>query len=264
MDLELRLRSGDGAYRWFSCTAGPIAAEPGDNYVGVCIDISTQRHAQASRDVLAAKLLAAQEVERSRFARDLHDELGHQVVLLDAALDTAMRQRWSRTHSLSTLRAARSKLQEIAASIHALAHRLHPAKLRLLGLKATLQALCRDIGIEADKDVRFEARDVPDDIDETVTVSLFRVTQEALQNAVKHSGARTITVELTGVGDALRLRIADDGGGFDPLTVPSAGLGLMTMRERVELLGGTLSITTAPARGTTIDLTVDRKEHGTA
>jgi signal transduction histidine kinase len=264
MNVELRLRTVDGAYRWYSCLAEPLAAaEPwGESYLGVCIDISRQRQAQASREVLAAKLLATQEAERSRYARDLHDELGHQVVLLDAALDTALRQRWSRTQSVSTLRAARSKLQGIAASIHALAHRLHPAKLRLLGLEATLQTLCRDIAVEADKDVRFEARDVPGDIDETVAVSLFRITQEALQNTVKHSGACTITVQLSGMGAALRLRIADDGSGFDPLTVPSAGLGLMTMRERVELMGGTLAITTAPGQGTTIDVVVSDKDRG--
>jgi PAS domain S-box-containing protein len=258
MQVEVRLLTADGSYRWFSCIAERLAAEPGPHaYLGVCIDISNQRHAQASRDALASKVLVAQEAERSRCARDLHDELGHQVVLLDVALDTAMRQPWSRTQSLSTMRAARARLQEIAGSIHALAHRLHPAKLRLLGLAATLQALCRDIAAESSKAVDFVARDVPTDIDETVAVSLFRITQEALQNAVKHSGGPTIAVQLLGAGDTLHLRIVDDGGGFDPLTVRSAGLGLMTMRERVELLmGGTLAITTAPGHGTTIDVVV--------
>jgi signal transduction histidine kinase len=225
-----------------------IAAAMLDRAVG-----NRRRH-----NTIAAKVLASQEAERSRIARDLHDDVGQQVALLDAALATAMRQPFSRTHAESTMLAARTKLHEISHSIHTLAHALHPAKLKLLGLVTTLESLCRDISIEAQTSVRFEATQVPADIADDVAVSMFRLAQEGLQNAVKHSGASTIAVQLIGRGDSLLLRIADDGGGFDPLTHAS-GLGLLTMRERVEMMGGTLTVTTAPAHGTTIEVIVRSK-----
>jgi PAS domain S-box-containing protein len=266
LELELRMRTADGTYRWSACAMAPLCTAEGivDGYVGVSVDVSARRQAESALEAMATRFLAAQEAQRSRIARDLHDDLGHQLVLLDAAVEAALCQHASPAGLQSTLRDVRGKLQQLAISIHELSHSLHPAKLKLLGLAPTLQALCRDIAAEAQWDVRFEATPVPRDIDEDAALCIFRVAQEALQNAVKHSHAQTIGVQLIAADGQLRLRIGDDGGGFDPLVAPSAGLGLLTMRERVELLGGTLAVHTAPTRGTTIEVAVSMKQRGTA
>jgi signal transduction histidine kinase len=237
---------------------GVVATGP-DSTGRTRFDGQRSRRRESAREEIAARLLAAQEAERSRIARDLHDDVGQQVVLLDAALDAALRGRWSRAQAQSAFLAARTKLQEIATSIHTLAHTLHPAKLKLLGLVQTLQALCRDVAVEAGREVRFEAANVPVEIEDDIVLSLFRVAQEALQNAVKHSGAHTIRVNLVGTTERLTLGVTDDGCGFDPASARSEGLGLLTMRERVELVGGTLRIDTARTRGTTIAVTVPWK-----
>jgi PAS domain S-box-containing protein len=259
LSVELRLRALDGAYRWYSCIGAPRFGPDGqlENHLGVCFDISEKRRAESALGEVAAKLVAAQEEERGRVARELHDDLGQQVTLLLSQLDTLARARPASLNRMRTgLAAARRSLQDIASSVHSLSHRLHPAKLRLLGLVPTLDALCRDVSKESGVQVKFQADRIPDHIGEATALGIFRVAQEALQNAVKHSGARTVDVRLTGTPQQLTLRVADTGKGFELLATPSAGLGLLTMRERVELSGGSLRIDTADAQGTTIEATL--------
>ena len=153
----------------------------------------------------------------------------------------------------------RKGLQELASSLHNLSHELHPAKLKLLGLDQTLEALCRDVDAESGVRIDFERAGDHADMAESVALCIFRITQEALQNGVKHSGARHIGVRLIAGRSELTLRIVDDGNGFDPLSSQSTGIGLLTMRERVELEGGFLRIATAPGRGTTIEAIVPVK-----
>jgi signal transduction histidine kinase len=258
-ELDLRLWS-HGAYSSFGCVAAPVIDAGGgvESYVGVCVDTAARHRAESAADDIAGRLLAAQEAERSRIARDLHDDLGQQVTLLEATIEAALGRRGP-SQARSVLMATRTKLREIAASIHTLAYSLHPAKLKLLGLVQTLQTLCRDVAAEAGQDVRFAARDIPSDIDEDVVLCIFRVAQEALQNALKHSGARTIDVDLSATGQRLTLRVVDDGSGFDPDGPRPGGLGLLTMRERVEMVGGALTVITARGHGTTIEASVDAK-----
>jgi PAS domain S-box-containing protein len=256
---ELRLEAADGAYRWWSFVGAPRYAANGDldSYAGICIDGSAGRHADQTLRQLRAKLVVAQEVERSRIARELHDDIGQQVTLLatrlDAVLDTGKR---SRSATAGGLEEVRQGLQELASSIHNLSHELHPAKLKLLGLEPTLAALCRDVSAKSAVRIRFSADSIPSDVPDDSALCVFRVTQEALQNAVKHSGARAVEVRVTGTPSQLQLHIADDGGGFDPLAPHPIGIGLLTIRERIELMGGQSRIDTAPGRGTTIEATV--------
>lgn len=254
---ELRLRRPDGTFRWCAYVAAPHYGEDGtvESYIGACTDISAQRRAESRVEKLAISLQAAPESERSRIARELHDDLGQQVALLDAAVAAALHQRGSRMHALRALRLTQVKLQELAVTIHALAQRLHPTKLKLLGLVATLRALCRDMNAAAVQNITFAAEPLPV-VGEDVALCIFRITQEGLRNAVTHSGARTIAVHLAAADESLQLRITDDGGGFDPMVTPSAGLGLLMMRERVELLGGTLIVASHPGGGTSIEVTV--------
>jgi signal transduction histidine kinase len=206
---------------------------------------------------LGAKLVEAQEGERSRIARDLHDDLGQQAALLASKLDVLLR---SSTLSRARLREgvidAERQLQQLAVTIHNLSHRLHPAKLKLLGLVSTLESLCRTVSKEGDVNVHFESLDVPSDVPERHALCVYRVAQEALQNARKHSGVRDIAVRLSAAAGTLTLRLSDQGRGFDPLRSDVAGIGLLTMRERVELIGGEFRIDTAPGTGTTIEATL--------
>jgi PAS domain S-box-containing protein len=257
--LELRLRGAHGAYQWAMCLVNPRPTQPGEieTYVGCCCDVSARRRVEAAFNRIASKLVVAQEAERSRIARELHDDLGQQVALVASRLQGALDTTKHSSRALrSSLAAARDGLGDIAVTIHNLSHELHPAKIRLLGLVQTLEALCRDIVEETGVDVRFTAEGMLSHVDEDTALCVFRVAQEALRNAVKHSGGRTFDVHLSGIDTSLTLRIADDGDGFDPLASQSAGIGLVTMRERVELMGGVLTVETAMARGTMIEIWV--------
>jgi signal transduction histidine kinase len=261
-DVELRVRSGDGSYRWWRCTAAPhyTAAGEVDWYIGVCSDASGQRRWKSAFEEVAGKLVAAQEAERIHIARELHDDLGQQTAVLGSKVDMLQgghrpTLQTQRTPQRETVRQIRSAVDQIAATIHALSHRLHPAKLRLLGLVPTLESLCRDESIASGVEIRFGASDLPGKLSDPMELCLFRVAQEGVRNALRHSGATTVDVGLAGKGAQVILTVADNGSGFDPSST-SQGLGLFTMRERVELVGGELTLVSSREKGTTITIVV--------
>jgi PAS domain S-box-containing protein len=259
VQFEARVRIKGGGYCWMACTGTPRMSPDGtvERVLVHCSDVSARRNAESALDDLAAKLVAAQEVERARIARELHDDLGQQVAMLAMSLETLAQARQSSRHQIQkVLLDARTKLKELSGSIHSLSHSLHPAKLRLLGLVPTIEALGRDVAAESRVAVRVAAAAVPPDLADETSLCIFRIAQEALQNAVKHSGGRRVHIAIEGTGGGVHLTVEDDGVGFDPLVSQSAGLGLLTMRERAELVGGTLTVTSAPGRGTTIDAIV--------
>lgn len=199
---------------------------------------------------LGGRLLNAQETERARIARELHDDIGQQIALLAIDLELLENARHDR---LTT--EALNRVQDVASSVHDLSHRLHPAKLRLIGLVPALTGLQHDPahrGIPT----TFTHENVPATLPPDVTLCLFRIVQEALQNAAKYSGARFVTVNLTGSSSGLLLTIADDGVGFEVDTAWGKGLGLISMTERVEAIGGTMKVESKPGAGTRISLTV--------
>ena len=148
-----------------------------------------------------------------------------------------------------------NRAQGIARSVHDLSHRLHPAKLRLIGLVAALQGLRHELS-QPDVAITFTARATfPRRSRSDVTLCLFRIAQEALQNAIKYSGAHHVSVHLSGA-DGLTLTIVDDGVGFDVNAAWGRGLGLISMNERVEAVGGTFEIRSEPGAGTRVGVTV--------
>jgi signal transduction histidine kinase len=196
---------------------------------------------------LASRLLDAQEQERSRIARDLHDDISQQMALLKIDLEQLNNlvdgQAAELTHE--TLERA----QSIARSVHDLSHRLHPAKLRLIGLVSALQGLRRELS-QPDLAITFNHENVPQALPEELALCLFRIVQEALHNAIKYSHGHHVTVDLRGDADALTLTVADDGIGFDVGTTWRKGIGLISMHERLEAVGGTLTIDSKPGSGT--------------
>ena len=158
-------------------------------------------------------------------------------------------------HTAELVSRAQETTQSISTSVRELSHRLHPSKLRLIGLVAALDNLRRDLS-PPHLPIAFSHRNVPAQIDQNIALCVFRVAQEALGNAVKHSDAGHIWVDLTGGPSSVALTITDDGKGFDVDGVQNAGLGLISIRERVQSVGGVLEIDATPASGARLRVTV--------
>jgi signal transduction histidine kinase len=202
---------------------------------------------------LASRLLNAQDTERSRIARELHDDISQQVALL--AIDLELLSSAVQPDSEALAEEILNRTQTIAKSVHDLSHRLHPAKLRLIGLVSALHALQRELS-RPETAITFTHDNVPSTVPPDLTVCLFRVVQEALQNALKYSKAHEVSVQLRGLPDGLALTIVDDGVGFDVNEASGRGLGLISMKERVEATGGALQIRSRPGAGTRLEATV--------
>jgi signal transduction histidine kinase len=188
------------------------------------------------RDI-GGRLLTAQEAERSRIARDLHDDITQQMAVLAVNL-----------HSIGGTEQAREDLARIAQGVHDLSHRLHPEALRALGLAGALRSLQQE-QVRAGLPVTFEHDEIPKTLSPEITVCIFRVVQEALQNAAKYSGAKKVSVALRYGDDGLTLTIVDDGVGFDVEQAWGRGLGLISIQERVEAAGGRVTVESSPGNG---------------
>ena len=253
--IDVRLRSDDG-YRQWSLIGSPYCTPAGDveMFVGSAHDITEVQETQQRLRDLGARLVAAQESERARIARELHDDVAQRVALLTAKLGSAARARPLSTHlARRALTEAREMLHEITTGIHLLSSELHPPKLTLLGLGAALKGLCDEVASGSGIPVHFMEDGGPISVAADTALCFFRVMQEALQNAVKHSGGRRIEVRLRFDAPQLTLWVADDGTGFEQASARGAGLGLTTMRERVELIGGRFRIISEPGCGTLVE-----------
>ena len=255
LEVELRVGSTD-TWRSWSLTGAPYSGTSGEGlmFVGTAHETTAAREADVRLRDLGARLVTAQEAERTRIARELHDDLAQRVALMAAKLGLAV-QRNPFTAKLvrQDLAAARKILGELSTSIHTLSHELHPSKLRLLGLSPTLRSLCHEVSGGCGTPIRFTADGDPIDVADETALCVYRVTQEALQNAVKHSGAGRIDVTLSATPSQITLQIEDNGCGFDPTALDDAGIGLLTMRERVELARGHLHIVSARGGGTLVE-----------
>jgi PAS domain S-box-containing protein len=210
----------------------------------------------ANRD-LAGRLIASQEAERQRVARELHDDVSQKVALLNIEIDrlaTRAELKGYRAH----LQRLSTRASEIATDVHNLSHELHPSKLHALGLVTTIEILCRDVALRGGVHIDFSHDTLPEPIDADVSLCLYRVTQEALHNVVKHSRARQATVRLSSDEDYLLLHVADSGIGFDAEHTGHGGLGLVSMRERVGFLKGHLVVRSRHGDGTRIGVRIPR------
>ena len=254
---EYRLRTNDGRYRWFLDTGVPRYGSDGEfhGYIGGCADISERMEAERLLRDLSRRLMQAQDEERRRIARELHDHLSQELALLAVQLQQLVIQPPASADALVTpLQDAWRRTAEIASDVHNISHRLHPSKMEALGLVATIQAHCRDLSRQG-RPVTFRETNVPA-IPPDRALSLYRVLEEALGNVFRHSGASGAHVTLVGLDNQLVLRVSDDGAGFVADAEKSAGLGLVSMRERVESLNGRLSIVSVPGTGTVVEARV--------
>jgi signal transduction histidine kinase len=220
-------------------------------------DITERKLAEATLADVRRRLTEAQEQERNRIARELHDDIGQRLALLAIELE----QLHQDPPDLPEVRRRMGELQkqasELAIDIQTLSHELHSTKLEYLGPVAAMRGLCQELGEQTKVRIDFKSRDLPSPLPPDISLCLFRVLQEALHNSVKHSGARHVEVGLWGTPDEIHLAVSDPGVGFDSEAAKeSRGLGLVSMEERLKLLKGTISIESQPKRGTTIHASV--------
>jgi signal transduction histidine kinase len=211
------------------------------------------RRTQESLRRMSGTLLEAQEQERHRIARDLHDDINQRLAMLALELEQLHKspsEVWSRVQEL------RKQTIEISDDVQALSHELHSSKLEYLGVVAGIGSWCREFGERQRVEIEFTS-DVASILPLEVGHCLFRILQEALHNAVKHSGTKRVEVQLAEHSEEVHLLIRDSGRGFDVEAAGQGkGLGLTSMQERVRLARGTISIESRPMGGTTIDVRV--------
>src|SRR5262245_10098514 len=213
---------------------------------------------RARRAAEAGRLLQAQENEARRIARELHDDLGQGLALLTVRMDLLRQEPPAAADQLGArIQELLGQVKQLSSSVHDLSHQLHPSKLEQLGLVAAVGGLCRELTHSHGLKIEFAHDQMPAAIPPDVSACLYRIAQEGLRNAIKHSGAQQAEVALSATADAIVLRIVDHGSGFDLRQVQGkSGLGLISMRERVRHLGGEITIDSKRPGGTRLSVHV--------
>jgi PAS domain S-box-containing protein len=250
---EYRLRRSDGVYRWMFDVASPRVNGDGTfaGFIGSAIDTTENKLAQQALEKVSGQLIEAQEKERSRIARELHDDICQRLALL--SMELAAADRASKGSTATNLEEIRKHCAEIAGDVQSLSHQLHSSKLEYLGLASAIRGFCKEFEKQHRVSIAFTDSNVPKPLPKDVSLCLFRVTQEALQNAVKYSDSREYWVNLTGTENNIQLTVQDRGSGFDlEQAKKERGLGLVSMHERVNLVHGNLSIESERGMGTKV------------
>jgi signal transduction histidine kinase len=264
--MEYRSRRNDGEYRWIVDTGVPRFNPDGSfaGYIGSCLDITDRKLAEEALASVGSRLIEAHEEERTWIARELHDDIGQRIALLAVELERLDPRAPGSLVADEPFQHARQRVFGLGKDIQALSHRLHSSKLEYLGLVTAARSFCHELSEQRHVGIEFKHSDIPAAIPGEVSLCLFRVLQEALQNAVKHSADQNFTVEVHGTEERISLTVSDSGIGFDwQDAMNRQGLGLISMRERLRLVNGELSIQSAPGRGTIVlaHVPLRRTEH---
>jgi signal transduction histidine kinase len=207
---------------------------------------------------LSNRLIEAQEQERRRVARELHDDFSQSLALLAVRLDM-LRQHFPKTNAESEAKFEEltAQVRELSSALHELSHELHPLKLEQLGLETSVRSLCQEISANHSLRIQFVSRSLPRGIPSETALCLYRIVQESLRNVLKHSRAQEATIDMTAESGRISLMVKDGGVGFDTTLLGSQeGLGFISMRERLRLIDGEIEIASAPAQGTKIQVRV--------
>jgi PAS domain S-box-containing protein len=278
--MEYRLRRADGEYRWIYDTGIPHISPSGDflGYIGSCIDITGHKQAEealkeserslrkSQKDLqrLAGRLISAQEDELRRLSRELHDDLTQRlaVIAIEAGKLELELGRAPQTHDDLPQKLSRMKEQLINVSedVHQISRQLHPTILDDLGLIRAVESECAALLRNEGLQIAFIKEGDFSSVDKDSALCLYRIIQEGLKNVVKHSQTRSAEIFLDDDGERIYLTIRDKGIGFDPREVrQKPGLGLSSMRERVQLVCGEFSIESRPGQGTVIRVSMPRR-----
>jgi PAS domain S-box-containing protein len=252
---EYRLQRHDGEFRWMYAQGVPRydTQQTFAGYIGSSVDITERKTAEAVLSTLSQRLLEAQEQERTRLARELHDDINQRLAVHLWSLESVKQRLKGASPDLE------KQLEKITAAAAALmkdlqrlSHRLHSSNLQTLGLDVAAHEMCRELAEQSGMPIEFRSAGtaaVPEDL----SVCLYRVLQEAVQNALKHSGSPHLAVSLERSDQAITLTVQDGGSGFElQKALNGRGLGLISMKERLKLVEGQLTIETRSPGGTTI------------
>ena len=246
----------DGSVLWLERTGRAFFDEQGRmvRMIGMIADITERKMSEEALSQVGGRLIEAHEEERAWIARELHDDIGQRLALLANYLELMEQDPpGSAAETRAYVSEQLKRLREISTDVQSLSHRLHSSKLRYLGIVAAARSFCQEVSKQHKVEVNFTHADITPDLPEEISLCLFRVIQEALHNAVKHSGGRRFEVELRGEPEGIHLVVRDSGIGIDlAAVVTNRGLGLVSMQERVKLVKGTISITSIPNSGTEV------------
>ena len=214
------------------------------------------RESEQSARELSGRLIHTQEEERSRIARDLHDDLNQRLALLSVEMDM-MGRGDPANNSGARFNELAGQVRDLSSEVHKLAYRLHPAKLNQLGLVAAVGSLCRELSQQSGLKIDFAHQQVPAELPDELALCAFRVIQESLTNVIRHSGAKTATVTLAAQDGHLGVWVTDGGKGFVAgAAQDGGGLGLLSMKERARSLNGSLEVRSHPGQGTQVELSL--------
>jgi PAS domain S-box-containing protein len=217
-------------------------------------DITERKRAEQALEELAGRLIHAQEDERSRIGRELHDHISQTLGVLAIKIDQLRATAEITAGTGAALDELRRDTTEITNDVHRLSHRLHSSTLDYLGLVPALQKLVSEFSERHDIAITFAHASLPAPLPSEVALCLFRVAEESLTNIAKHSKSRSANIHVAGAPDGIHLRVEDAGTGFDPTALGNrAGLGFVSMQERLRVLHGTIHVDSAPSRGTRIN-----------
>ena len=263
LGLDLQARRKDGTEFFAEISLSYISTARDTLAVAFVTDISKRRaDAQAIRQQreelrsLARRLMTAQDDERRRIARDLHDDLSQQLAYL--AIDLGkLAVSPAPEEFTSSLRPLQRRAAEAAESVRRISHRLHPSILDDIGLTAALEQYCEEFEEAYGIATRFTSQDVPDSLGTEIAGSIYHIAQECLRNVAKHSQAATVLVAVEGDGNVLRLTVKDEGIGLNATQLPpGAGIGIVGMKERAHLVNGSVSIESQSGQGTEVRVEV--------
>ena len=254
---EFRIVRDDGTVRWIIARGKFYYASNGDpeRMLGLALDITERKMAEGALSNLSSRLIEAQEEERSRIARELHDDYNQRLAMMAIDLERlAEEMDGSSAEAAQQLHELFNRTSELGADLHSLSHSLHSSTLESLGLVAGVRAFCEEFAEQQEIQVDFAHENVPRGIPADVALCMFRIAQEALRNVKRHSGTDRAEVRLEWLDGKLHLSVSDRGRGFDSnRSSPDAGIGLRSMEERLRLLGGQFEIYSRPMEGARID-----------
>ncbi len=256
-DLTFRMIAKDGREVWLRnlISIDYRNGKPETAY-GLMLDISDRKRAEHALMDLGGRLITTQEMERSRIARELHDDFNQRMALL--AIELEQLGRGLRDPSDRELfEKMQNQVKDISADIHRLSYRLHPSKLDHLGLVLAVKSLCDEFSESSKVKINCRLTNFPLNLPKDLELCLFRVAQEAIRNATKYSGARSIQVVLAKTKNNVRLAVSDNGCGFVVTPeIMQKGLGFISMKERLHTVNGKLNLSSQPRRGTSIEVVV--------
>jgi PAS domain S-box-containing protein len=251
-EVTYRALTSDGALVWLKSNGRGFFDGEGrlQRVIGMVADVTDVKEAEEALASMTGKLIEAQEQERARIARELHDDITQRLTLLAIEFE---RLQNTPSEFPSRVQELRRQLTEMLSDVQSLSHELHSSKLDYLGMAAAIKGFCTELAEKHGVSIDFKDENTPKHLPKEIALCLFRVAQQALHNALKYSGMRHFEVEVSGTAEKVQLVVRDAGAGFDvEETKRRGGLGLVSMQERVNMLRGQFSVESRPGEGTKI------------